>query len=174
MIYVDTSVIVAALDPTDPRREKARETLGLHEDKIVSELVIAELASVLARQRRVLVALIDKLGVDDRVALTATILYILRRFNLKYADVRGFSRNIFGVLYDPVAYAIKLTERLSLKTLDLLHLGYIKAMEEQGLRIRTLLTADTEFKKVEKDLQESLGITIDLVTSSRSNPHLTQ
>jgi predicted nucleic acid-binding protein len=30
---VDTSVIVAALDPTDPRREKARKALELHDKR---------------------------------------------------------------------------------------------------------------------------------------------
>jgi predicted nucleic acid-binding protein len=49
---VDTSVIVAALDPTDPRREEARKALELHDNKIVSELFVAELASVLARQHK--------------------------------------------------------------------------------------------------------------------------
>ena len=54
MIYVDTSVIVAALDPSDPRREEAKKTLELHDDKVVSELVVAELASVLTKQHKVL------------------------------------------------------------------------------------------------------------------------
>ena len=61
-------------------------------------------------------------------------------------------------------YAIELTERLRLKTLDLLHLAYIKAMKEQGLLINTLLTADTDFKNVEKDLQELLRVSIELLT----------
>jgi hypothetical protein len=67
-----------------------------------------------------------------------------------------------------MAYAIELTEKLRLKTLDLLHLAYIKAIREQGLWIRTLLTADTDFKDIENDLQESLGVTIDLSTPSLS------
>lgn len=54
MIHVDTSVIVAALDPADPRREEARKALELYDNKVVSELVIAELASVLAKQYKVL------------------------------------------------------------------------------------------------------------------------
>jgi predicted nucleic acid-binding protein len=165
---VDTSVIVAALDPTDPRREKARKALELHDNKTVSELVIAELASVLARQHRVLISIRDKLGVDDHIASIAIILYILKRFNLIYTGVRGFSRTLFGKLYDPMAYAIELTEKLRLKTLYLLHLAYIKAIREQGLWIHTLLTADADFKDVEKDLQEFLGVTIDLLTSSLS------
>jgi predicted nucleic acid-binding protein len=174
LIYVDTSVIVAALDPTDPRREKARKALELHDNKVVSELVIAELASMLARQRRVLVSIRDKLGVDDHMASIAIILYILKRFNLKYTSVRGFSTTLFGKIYNPMAYAIEPTEKLRLKTLDLLHLAYIKAIREQGLWIHALLTADTDFKDIEKDLQESLGVTIDLLTPLpfQSPPHL--
>lgn len=165
MIYVDTSVIVAALDPTDPRREEARKALELHDNKIVSELFIAELASVLARQHKVLISIKDKLGLDDHMMASMTIiLYILKRFNLKYIGVRGFSRTLFGKLYNPMRYAIELTERLRLKTLDLLHLAYIKAMKEQGLLINTLLTADTDFKNVEKDLQELLEVSIELLT----------
>jgi len=165
LIYVDTSVIVAALDPTDPRREEARKALELHDNKIVSELVIAELASVLARQHKVLISIKDKLGLDDHMMASMTIiLYILKRFNLKYISVRGFSRTSFGKLYNPMRYAIELTERLRLKTLDLLHLAYIKAMKEQGLLINTLLTVDTDFKNIEKDLQELLRVSIELLT----------
>jgi predicted nucleic acid-binding protein len=161
---VDTSVIVAALDSTDLRREKARKALELHDNKVVSELVIAELASMLARQQRVLVSIRDKLDVDDHMASIAIILYILKRFNLKYTSVRGFSTTLFCKIYNPMAYAIEPTEKLRLKTLDLLHLAYIKAIREQGLWIHALLTADTDFKGIEKDLQESLGVTIDLLT----------
>jgi len=103
LIYVDTSVIVAALDPTDPRREEARKALELHDNKIVSELVIAELASVLARQHKVLISIKDKHGLDDHMMASMTIiLYILKRFNLKYISVRGFSRTLFGKLYNPM------------------------------------------------------------------------
>ncbi len=52
LIYVDTSVIVAALDLTDPGRKKARKTLEANGSKVVSELVIAELASVLLDRTR--------------------------------------------------------------------------------------------------------------------------
>ncbi len=48
MIYVDTSTIVAALDSQDPRHNRAKELLEETENKIVSEIVLAELA-VLSR-----------------------------------------------------------------------------------------------------------------------------
>ncbi len=118
---------------------------------------------MLARQHRVLIDVRDKLGVDEYVAFIAIILYIMRRFNLKYTSVRSFSRTPFGKLYNPLAYTIELAEKLKLKTLDLPHLAYIKAIREQGLWIHTLLTADADFKDIEKGLQELLGIAVDLV-----------
>ena len=163
MIYVDTSVIVAALDPTDPRREEARKLLGLRVEKAVSELVIAELTSVLARQHKLLANIRDRLGVSERIALIAIILYIVKRFDLRYTSVEGSLRTPLGRFYKPLAYAIELAESLRLRTLDLLHLAYIKAMKERGIWIHTLLTADTNFKDNEEDIKRVLGITVDLV-----------
>jgi predicted nucleic acid-binding protein len=51
MSYVDTSIIVAALDYLDPRRELALEILEKKEDKKISELVLVELVSILSRRR---------------------------------------------------------------------------------------------------------------------------
>lgn len=163
MTYVDTSVIVAALDPTDPRREEARKALEIRNGKVVSELVVAELASVLARQRKVLEGIRHKLGISEHVAFIAVILYVLKRFDLKYASVRGFSRTLLGRLSKPLAYAVELAEKLRLKALDVLHLAYIKAMKEQGVWIRALLTSDADFKENEEDVREALGVAVDLV-----------
>lgn len=163
MIYIDTSVVIAALDPADPRREEARKTLELHVDKVVSELVVTELASVLAKQHKILASIRDRLGVSEHVALIAVILYIMKRFNLKYISVEGSLRTPFGQFYKPLAYAVELSERLRLRILDLLHLAYIKAMKEQGIWINALLTADTDFKNNEEDIKKVLGITIDLL-----------
>lgn len=163
MTYVDTSVIIAALDTMDPRRSEARKALEISEDKVISELVIAELASVLTRQHRLLTTIGNKLGISERVALIAVILYIMKRFNLRYISIEGLSRNPIGRFYKPLAYAIELAEKFRLKTLDLLHLAYIKAMKEHGARIHALLTADTDFKNSEEDIGKTLGITVKLV-----------
>lgn len=48
MKYIDTSVIVSALDPTDPSSVNFMEALKRPE-KIISEVVITELSSVLSR-----------------------------------------------------------------------------------------------------------------------------
>ena len=60
MRYVDTSVIVSALDPTDISRQSSVETLK-KPDKVVSELVIIELNAVLLRNKN-FVKLMDELA----------------------------------------------------------------------------------------------------------------
>ena len=154
---------MAALDPTDPRRFKAKNSLEIGDDKVVSELLIAELASVLARHGRALASIKSKLGVSEPIALIAIILYVLKRFNLKYVNTKGHSKTLMGSLYRPLAHAVGLAEKLKLRTLDLLHLAYIKAMKEQGLQISTLLTADADFKDHERDIQKILKINVDLI-----------
>ncbi len=56
-----------------------------------------------------------------------------------------------------------MAEEIRLRILDLLHLAYIKAMKEQGLQISTLLTANTDFKDRERDIQKVLDIDVDLI-----------
>jgi predicted nucleic acid-binding protein len=163
LIYVDTSAIVAALDSSDPRSKKAREVLKLSSNKIISELAIAELASVLARQSRVLAGIRDRLGINESVAFIAVILYILKRFDLRYISIKGYSRTLIGNFYKPVGYTIGLAEKLKLRTLDLLHLAYIKALKEESIEIHTLLTADSDFKDNEESIQKILGISINLI-----------
>lgn len=163
MIYVDTSVIIAALDVKDPKREEAKKILEIHDDKAVSELVLIELASVLARQHKMLASIRNKLNLDEHVAFMAVILYIMKRFKLKYTIVGGFLRTPLGSFYKPLGYGIELAEMLKLRTLDLLHLAYIKSMKEQGILISTILTADKEFKDNEEDIKKIVGISVDLI-----------
>jgi predicted nucleic acid-binding protein len=66
MNYIDTSVIVAALDPLNQRQKSAKEILE-KEDKVISELVLAELASILNR-KETLSELIVKLGLRKELS----------------------------------------------------------------------------------------------------------
>ncbi|RLG44830.1 MAG: hypothetical protein DRN90_08395 [Thermoproteota archaeon] len=91
MSYIDTSVIVAALDPSDRRRDQARRVLEGREDKFISELVLAELSSVLAR-REELKELASELGIREDLVLPAILIYLIKRFGLTYMKVNGLVR----------------------------------------------------------------------------------
>ena len=164
MSYVDTSVIVVALDPKDSRREHARSFLESDEYKVVSELVLVELASALSRRNELLLSLASKLGVSNELLVTASLLYILRRFKLKYRAITVRTRPLpFGRIYAPVAVATELSSTLRLKTLNLLHVAYVKILKEEGEPIRTLVTADSDFKRIKKELRDSIGVEVLLL-----------
>jgi len=83
MSYIDTSVVVASLDPLDPRRELALGVLEKLRDKRVSELVLAELASIVSRRGNVLHKTLRRIGVRDELAVPVVLLYVLKRFGLQ-------------------------------------------------------------------------------------------
>ena len=164
MSYVDTSVIVAALDPTDPRRERAKDALEEESYKVVSELVLAELASVLSRRGDVVSSLAHRLGLSTELTIVAVLLYLLRRFNLKYRAVESRARTLpFGKASAPTATAMELSAALKLKTLDLLHVAYMKLLKDQGEPIFTLKTADADFKEAEEQLKSAVGVSVSIV-----------
>jgi predicted nucleic acid-binding protein len=80
MSYVDTSIIVAALDYLDPRQKSALEVLELKGDTKISELVLVELASILSRMRNILYEAFRKIGVMEELMIPAAILYIVKRY----------------------------------------------------------------------------------------------
>ncbi len=164
MSYIDTSVIVAALDPQDPRMEKARSLLGEKGDKVVSEIVLVELASLLSRRTEITRTLAARLGLSGEEAVVAVILYILRRFGLRYRGVSGAARlPLLGRVYQPVATAIELAPRAKLRTLDLLHIAYAKLLKERGEAVERLVTMDKGFEKARRALREDLGIDLYVV-----------
>jgi len=164
MSYVDTSVIVAALDPTDPRRKRAKAILEREGVKIASELTLMELASALSRRTELLSELASKLGLNKELMEVVTLLYILKRFNLEYRVLGTHAKvTVFGKVYAPIATAMELSPKLRLKTLDLLHAAYLKLLKERGEPVDTLVTADEDFKRVEKELREAVGVNVYLM-----------
>ena len=164
MSYVDTSVIVAALDPTDPRSQRAKAVLEEKGRKVVSELVVAELASVLSRRSGLLSELAGRLGLSRELTEVAVILYLLRRFNLEYRALGTRTKvTVFGRMYAPMAVAMELSSRLRLKTLDLLHAAYLKLLKEAGEPIHTLVTADKDFKEAEEGLRDAVDVNVRLI-----------
>jgi len=162
--YIDTSVIVAVLDPSDPRWKRARSILEGEGERVVSELVIAELASVLSRRSDMLSSIADVAGLGVDEAVVAVILYLVKRFGLKYRRAGGFERfPLLGAAYKPMANAVKLASRLKLRTLDLLHVAYAEHLRELGEPIREIVTADYGFKRAEKVLREEMKLELRIL-----------
>jgi len=163
MSYVDTSAIVAALDLQDPRHREVRNLLEKEKDKVVSELVLAELASMVVRREEVISEIANKLGLSKEEAVITMLLYILKRFNLRYKSVEDHARlPHIGRIYKPIAVAIELSQQTKLKTLDLLHIAYIKLMKDEGEPIRKLVTVDSDFLKAREMLREEMGIDLHI------------
>ncbi|RLG88021.1 MAG: PIN domain nuclease [Thermoprotei archaeon] len=164
MRYIDTSVIIAALDSLDPRQRIAREVLESEEPKVISELVLMELASVISRRDEVLSSIANMLGLSKELSIAALLLYILKRFKLQYKSINGYVKiPLLNKVHKLAINTIQLSPILKLKTLDLLHIAYIKLMKEKGVAVRTLITVDEDFKKREEVVKRTIDIDIQLI-----------
>jgi len=163
--YIDTSVIVAALDPLDPRQRSARIVLEDEERvKVVSELVLMELASVLVR-RELLLELKARLDLREELVLPTVLLYLIKRFKLGYERVDGHTKiPVLGELYSPMAVALNLLTKLKLRTLDSLHVAYSKLLKDKGKEIDSLITVDEQFKSIVGKIKEILDIRVRILT----------
>jgi predicted nucleic acid-binding protein len=85
----------------------------------------------------------------------------LRRFKLSYRRVNGYKR-VFVIddLYSPFAATIDISSKFKLKTLDLLHLAYLKTLKEQGEEIREIITADYDFEREKEAIMRELNINV--------------
>jgi predicted nucleic acid-binding protein len=137
------------------------EKLG---EKRVSEIVLAELVSIVSRRRNVLHKTLRRIGVREELLVPVVLLYVLKRFGLEYRIIDG-RKNIYplGDFYLPLALAIELSSKVRPKTLDLLHLAYIAALEEQGEEIHELVTVDDDFKGEEEAIKRELKIQIKTI-----------
>jgi len=107
--------------------------------------------------------LAGKLGVKDELLIPALLLYIIKRFGIRYVKLRGYVRlPAIGLLHAPMALAIELARDIKMRTLDLLHLAYAKLLKDKGL-IDVITTIDEDFKRNEEVIQRKLGIRIEFI-----------
>jgi len=163
--YIDASVMVLALDPSDPRSSRAKERLEREGYKVISELVLVELSSVISKRRELLRELSNEIQVDEGKLIPAILLYMVKRFNLTYRSTGASKPALPGLgrIYEPMLTAIELSGILRLKTLDLLHVAYIVILKNRGERISLIVTGDEDFKKAEAGLARNLKINIELI-----------
>ena len=159
MKYIDTSVIVSALDPADPSTISSIELLRRRE-KVVSELVITELSSVLSRNKN-FVNLLDELSGDRTSSSYAVILYILQKFDLLFLPVQQTRVEMpIGNFGNIISFAVELSRDIPIGTLDLLHLSYAHAMMESTKADIELITRDREFEIYKSEIYRAAGIKV--------------
>ena len=157
MKYIDTSVIIAAFDSLDQRRDVARRIIEDEEEKIISEITLLELASVLSR-RDLKEEILKELNLEERLIIPTLLIYLLRKFNFKYEGLDGnITMPMIGRIYLPVAKAINLAGRAKLRALDLLHLSYAKSIK----KVTTLVTLDENFEKLSE--VSDLGLKVEII-----------
>ncbi len=164
MSYVETSIIIAALDKRDPRCKDALSILESEEYKVVSELTLVELTSVLSRREDLIARLSKQLTLNRKLAILALLLYVLKRFKLKFVSLGSpLKATSIGRIYAPFSKALEIVPDLKLRTLDLLHIAYLETLKELGEPLHKLLTADTDFVRAEEYLRKSVGVKLQVV-----------
>lgn len=163
--YIDTSILVAALDEKDRRYDKARAILEESgRVKVISELVVTELASVVARRSDIVSSIGQILGLGPEEVMLAIILYVVKRFGLKLHTVeRGTKIPTLGTMNAPLYETVKLAPTTRLRTLDLIHVAYVKLMVETGLPLGAFITADLEYERAREFLKDTLGVELLII-----------
>jgi predicted nucleic acid-binding protein len=159
LIYVDTSVVVKALDDAHPgQAEAARKSLKTRVEKVVSELFMLEFSAAVSRRTDLLSAVSKSLSVPDSTVAMGYTIFATSKFDLKMLGTSsGPVSTPLGKLSPEVARAMGLAGTLKLRSLDLLHLSYAMVLREEGYPIEAFLTSDREFTKAEGALKQ-MGI----------------
>lgn len=159
MKYIDTSVIVSALDPADPSQRGSIKILTKPE-KVISELAITELTSVLLRNNN-FTSLMEELSGDRSSTSYAAITYIIERFDLLYFPTsQSTTETPIGSYNSIMALAIELSDRIPLRTLDLLHLSYAYTISKLASSKMEFFTRDREFEVYKKEIEDVAEIKI--------------
>ncbi|QIW22845.1 type II toxin-antitoxin system VapC family toxin [Sulfolobus sp. S-194] len=128
--YIDISVIIALINEKDPNHEKAFANYPKDGERLVSKLVVIELYSVFFRTM--------KLSDEE---LDALVDYALNKCDCKVKDIE--LNKIFDM-------ALRICNRVKLKTLDLLHLSASIIMGSE------MISLDKELLEAKKLIENKL------------------
>ena len=141
--YVDTNIIIARYKPEDSLHKYSQKIFQLSETNLyISPLTLLELHSVLSRvKNELIVPFVEEPLTETIIAL------IIKDCGLK---VVSKSYTVRKSIYEykfraPIEYylAMKFSDRLKRRTLDLLHLAYIWLLREE-YNIGVFVTGDEE------------------------------
>lgn len=165
MAYVDTSVLVATLAPSDPLHVHSKTFLAnTKPPKVISPLTFEELSSVLARRETELEIppFLQKEPLPRRIR--AIVEYVIRDSDLTVASELGSSRIRVGnrSVTMPMEYskASSLAPLLKLRALDLLHLAYAYLIGRLQISIKTFVTGDDEIISRTVEIHKSLDLMV--------------
>ena len=162
MKYIDTSVIVSALDPLDEKQKTSLQFLEEEKEKVASELVMLELASVVSRRLDEVSIPLREFSLSSEQLLIAILVYVFRRFSIKFVKIGGSMEiPLLGQMSLPVAAAIELSAKIKLRSLDLLHIAYVKLLKEKGFKISAFATLDEDFVKAKEFLEKELSVALE-------------
>ena len=169
MSYVETSVIVAALDPSNPLREAATRFLESEGVKLVSDPVLLDLAYTVSGDDELLSGIAERLGLSRGDAAASMIIYVVKRLGLIYRSARGSVRlPLLGDTPRPIAEALVLAaQRLGYRRL--LHVAYARALREEGNPIYRFVTLDQGFEDA-RELLRDTGIELVVLSGSSASP----
>ncbi|AAK41908.1 type II toxin-antitoxin system VapC family toxin [Saccharolobus solfataricus] len=126
--YIDTSLAIALVNEKDPNHEVALKTYPNDGKKVISKIVLAEMYSVYSR----------KLNLTDE-ELEAIVNYTLSKCGCEIEEVD------LGKVID---LAIKISSKVKLKTLDLLHLSASIILDSEILSLdNEILEAKNKIRK---------------------------
>jgi len=156
MNYIDTSLVVAALDSTSEKRSKYASTiLGRTREKVVSQLFLLELASAISRKPELIKAVAMEENNKPASVLLAYLVYLLSKYDLKFLPLSGEQvATPFGRVNTEVGSGLALAAELKLRSLDLLHVAQLLLFKDRGYTIESLLTSDADFLRAEKFLEQ--------------------
>lgn len=156
-VYVDTNVIIARYKPGDPLHGVADELFKRDFEFVISPVTLVELYSVLSRVKPFV-----RLREEFKHASIGTLVaFIIHDLHLKLrARAFLFKLSLLGTTFRvPLEYhiAMKFSEKLQLKTLDLLHLAYAYMLREE---IDYFVTGDDDILSRRELIRECMGIEV--------------
>ncbi len=140
MNYLDTSIIIILLDQSDYRFTAVNDIVASGQT-IISDLALVELTSFLSRN-----------NIENSLAFAV---HIIKKYKIDLLSTIGGSFiPEFGSINTWLYHTLNLSERLKLRTLDLIHVSYCIDLKDNDYEINNLFTADKEFIKSKELLEE--------------------
>jgi predicted nucleic acid-binding protein len=169
--YLDTSVIIARYMPADPAYKEIEKLFRTYaEPRYISEISVLELHCVFSRLIRggMLSAHVGpssfadlkpyekvKVAVEHAIRTWRLTVTIPERAYARFP----LSRQTIEIQHE-LFEAIRTAPTLGLKTVDMLHLTYAKAIRETVPDLKTFTTLDREIISRRKEIEDELDITV--------------